>query len=59
MPIHYKNDTDYNIKGEEEQDKRDATLAKLESLDEKNIMDFDEFVQKEGIGNDLRSQNRK
>lgn len=59
MPIHYEHDSDYEDKNEEAQDKRDAARAKLELLNKANIMDFDGFVAKEGIGDAIHSKNRK
>ncbi len=50
MPINYENDSDYQNTNEENQDRRDATLAKHDSLKKGNVMDFDEFIAKEGVG---------
>ncbi len=50
MPINYENDSDYQNTNEENQDRRDATLAKHDSLKKENVMDFDEFIAQEGIG---------
>lgn len=59
MPIYYEHDSEYESKNEEAQDKREANQAKLESLNKADIMDFDEFVVKEGIGDAVHSKNRK
>lgn len=59
MPIHYENDAEYKNKNEEAQDKKDVTLAKLEAANKANVMDFDEFLAKEGIGDAVHSKNRK
>ncbi len=59
MPIHYEHDSEYESKDEEAQDKREAAQAKLESINKKNIMDFDEFVVQEGVGDAIHSKNRK
>ena len=58
MPINYENDSEYTNKNEEDQDKRDATAAKLEALKKENVMGFDEFISKEGIGG-VYSKNSK
>lgn len=59
MPIHYEHDAEYKNKNEEAQDKMDANLAKLEAINKVNVMDFDEFLAKEGIGDAIHSKNRK
>lgn len=59
MPIHYEHDSEYKNKNEEAQDKMDATLAKLETVNKANVMDFDEFLAKERIGDAIHSKNRK
>lgn len=59
MPIYYAQDLDYKTTDEEVQDMREATLAKLESLGNENIMDFDEFLAKEGICDALFGKNYK
>jgi len=41
MPINYENDSDYTNRNEEDQDKREATRAKLEALKKENVMDFE------------------
>jgi hypothetical protein len=59
MPTHYEHDSEYESKNEELQDKVEATQSKLESLNKTSIMDFDDFVDKEGIGDALHSKDRK
>ena len=59
MPINYKNDTEYKNEEEEIQDIRDATLAKTLSMNNDNIMDFDDFLVKEGITNVVYNKNSK
>ena len=59
MPTYYQNDSDYTNEDEENQDKRDATQAKLETIKKEKIMDFDEFIIKERIGDAIYSKNHK
>lgn len=59
MPIHYEHDAEYKSKNEEAQDKMDATLSKMESVNKASVMDFDEFLAKEGVGDAVHSKNRK
>lgn len=59
MPKYYQHDSEYANKNEEDQDKREASQAKLQSLNKAAVMDFDEFIAEEGIGDAIYSKNRK
>lgn len=59
MPIYYENDSEYTSREEESADRRDAIKAKLEAMNKENIMDFDDFITKEGIGGVVHSKDRK
>jgi hypothetical protein len=59
MPINYKNDTDYQNKDEELEDLNDVTQAKFQMARKNSVMDFDEFLVKEGISNGIHNKDRK
>ena len=59
MPINYKHDNDYADNNEEMQDVTDATVAKLQITNDKNVMDFDEFLLKEGLSNGIHGKDSK
>ena len=59
MPQNYEHDNDYADNSEEMQDVADATVAKLHMANDKNVMDFDEFLLKEGISNGIYGKDSK
>ncbi|WP_062569320.1 hypothetical protein [Pseudoalteromonas arabiensis] len=60
MPINYEHDTDYANNSEEMQDVTDAVNAKVQITNKENVMDFDEFLLKEGIStNAIHSKDSK
>ena len=59
MPINYEHDTDYANNSEEIQDVTDAVNAKVQITNNENVMDFDEFLLKEGISNGIHSKDSK
>ncbi|WP_076420534.1 hypothetical protein [Colwellia sp. UCD-KL20] len=59
MPINYEHDTDYVNNSEEMQDVTDAVNAKVQITNNENVMDFDEFLLKEGISNGIHCKDSK
>jgi len=59
MPINYTNDTDYETRNDENQDKLDVMRAKLDEKNKEASMDFDEFLIKEGIPGAVHNKNSK
>ena len=59
MAINYENDTDYANNSKEMQDVTDAVNVKVKITNNENVIDFDEFLLKEGISNGIQGKDSK